>query len=225
VSKLLVLCIFIGLTFANKQERDGGLKERLGAKLEATTSVIEQNTCIDDTGSDSAGNKSVWVRTDLVLDTKYINVGQCPIILDKRSGTVTGQMISKSQQDAIAKKYEYKSILEIMTLSPKPREEGDTPSEAFAILKPGESYEGKSMTRLLMKYPDEYSVFASDLHFLSLGLWTTSGTLHQSNDLDDLRTRWQTLGYLWAEGITTQPIPLQFLKLKDIGKCKPNTTR
>lgn len=62
VNKLLVLCVFIAFTVADIQAQNSGLRERMGAKLEATTSVVKQNSCIEYSQPEP---NHVFVMTDL----------------------------------------------------------------------------------------------------------------------------------------------------------------
>lgn len=221
MSKLILFFIFVGLLAIPALGQTPKVRAELGAKLEAITSVLNQHACIDESGSDSQGKKTWAVRVDLELSIKYINVGQYPIILDKSNGTVGGQHISRSEQDAQTKKYEYVSLLDWLVTGSNPRKEDDEkPSASFIILNPREEYPGKSETRLLIIQPEQYDLFSSGIHFLTLGMWTQGGTLHEANDIDELRTRWKKHGYLWTEGVTTNPMPIQLPKLESLKPCK-----
>jgi hypothetical protein len=207
--RMLFYCALIALPLVTNQEKDSNLKEKLGAKLEVETSVIEATTCIDSSGS--------GVRSDLTLQAVFKNVGRCPIILDKGSGTIGGQKIYHSLQNGQVNTIEYDMRLTIHVISEKPTREGAMPSSSFIILQPQEKYQGKAETRLLIDYPKQYGHFSADTHYLQFGMWTTDGTL---NNRDELRARWKEIGYLWTEGATTKPMEIRFPKLESIKNCQ-----
>lgn len=220
MSKLIRFFILLGFFAVPASGQTPEARAELGAKLEATTSILDQKACIDESGSDFQGRKTWSVRVDLVMSVKYANTGQRPIILDKGSGTIGGQRISTSEQNAHAKKYEYDSRLTWMMTSINPRKEDrENPSDTFIILNPGEHYEKKTETRLLIGQPEQYNLFSSAVYFLTFGMWTEDGTLSDANDINELRTRWKKHGYLWVEGVTTQPMPIQLPKLENIKSC------
>jgi hypothetical protein len=212
--------MLIILPLVTSQEKDSRLKERLGAKLEAEVSVIEASTCIDNSGFDAKGRTTTSVRSDLTLRVVYKNVGQFPIILDKGSGTIGGQTIYHYLRNGNATLIEYDVNLTWMVMSENPRREGDIPSGSFIILQPQEQYQGKAQTRLLIDYPEQYEHFSSEVHYLRFGMWTEDGTLSDANNLDDLRAKWKAIGYLWTEGVTTEPMEIRFPKLGSIRKCQ-----
>jgi len=216
----LFYCLLIILPIVIGQENDSSLKGKLGAKLVAETTVKNAVICIDSSGFDAKFRTITSVRSDLTLRVVYKNVGTYPIILDKLSGTIGGQKIYHSPQNGNASLIEYDARLDIIAGFLTPRKEGDAPSNSFVILKPGEQYEGKAETRLLIDYPEQYQHLSSDVHYLRFAMWTAMGTLHQANNLDELRTRWKAIGYFWTEGITTEPMEMRFPKLADIGKCQ-----
>jgi hypothetical protein len=195
-------------------------KEKLGAKLEVETSVIDATTCIDNSGFDASGRTITSVRSDLTLNVVYKNVGRCPIILDKGSGIIGGQKIYHSLQNGQVNTTEYDMRLTIHVISEKPRIEGAIPSSSFIILQPQEKYQGKAETIFLIDYPKQYEHFSAEAHYLQFGMWTTGGTLSDANNLDDMRARWKAIGYLWTEGATTKPMEMRFPKLESIQNCK-----
>lgn len=197
------------------------VRKELGVEMEATTSIAEQKFCIDESSTDLQGRKTWAVRADLELRIKYTNKGQYPIILDKGSGTVSSQRISTTEENAKIKNNVYYSIQSIVTYSEKPRkEDGEIPSDSFISLQSDEAYEVKIETTLLVGKVDQYNLLSSGTQFLTLGVWTQGGTLHEANSIDELRARWKKHGYLWAEGITTQPMPINFPKLEELKSCK-----
>ena len=208
------------LPLAIGQEKDSSLKQKLAAKLEADTSVIKTVTCIDNSGFDAKFRTITSVRSDLTLRVVFKNVGGYPIIIHTASGTIGGQKIYHSLQNGNANSIESDTILETIFKALNPTREGDTPSNSYVILKPGEQYERETETRLLIDYPKKYEHLSSNVHYLRFGMWTAVGELPQVNNLDDLRTKWKAIGYLWTEGVTTNPMEIRFPKLSDIGKCR-----
>jgi hypothetical protein len=187
----LFCCALIILPLIVSQEKDSSLKEGLRAKLEVETSVIEASTCIDNSGFDAKG-----------------------------SGTIGGQTIYHSPRNGNASLVEYEMNLTWMVMSENPRREGDVPSGSFIILQPQERYQGKAQTRLLIDYPERYEHFSSEVHYLRFGMWTTNGILHEANNVNDLRVKWKAIGYLWTEGVTTEPMEMRFPELGSIKKCQ-----
>jgi len=208
--RMLFYCALITLPLVTNQEKDSNLKERLGAKLEVETSVVEATTCIS----------GYSVRSDLTLQAVFKNVGRYPIILDKGSGTVGGYKIYHSLQNGKPDLIEYDTRFTIHVMSDPPRIEGAMPSSSFVILQPQEQYQGKAKTILIIDDRKQYEHFSSDAHYLQMGMWTTDGTLADANNLDDLRARWKAIGYLWTEGATTKPMEMRFPELGSIKQCQ-----
>ena len=115
---------------------------------------------------------------------------------------------------------EYDTILEWNVMSDNPRREWDIPSSSYIILHPQEQYQSETKTRLLIDYPEKYEHFSSAAHYLRFDMWTTDGTLSDANDVNDLRVKWKTIGYLWTEGVTTEPMEMRFPELGSIKKCQ-----
>jgi len=218
--KLGLFFLLITLTVCVSGQ-SAGVRKELGVEMEATTSIAEQKICIDESGTDLQGRKTWAVRADWELKIKYTNTGQYPVILDKGSGTVSSQRIWTTEENVNAKNNVSYSTFTHMVFSENPRKEnGEIPSKAFVTLQPGATYENKTQTLLLVSEVTKYNLLSTGTQFLTLGIWTQDGTLHKANSIDELRARWKKHGYLWAEGITTQPMSISFPKLEELKPCQ-----
>jgi len=197
------------------------LKTKLGASLEATTSIREQNTCLDETevlrGDTFVPYPSV--RSDVVLGIRFRNVGNYPIIIDMNSGAISGYEIAHTVRDASMKKYESGFIFDILTTGEGRRIEDVSPSEPFIVLGPNQSHDVISQMSVLLDSPDKYRHYTETPHFLQFKIRTGDGTLHRANDLDELRGRWLKDGYLWVEEIESLPMSIQFPDVEKLRKC------
>ena len=205
-------------------------QEKTTPLLEATTSILEQINCITDSGMAADGQKIVSVRVDLTLKVQYKNTGTMPIIIHRNSGTVGGEKIAFTVEDAQRKAYVYDTINNIMSVAvddngnviTPSKDKSLSPSKEFVVINPDDFYASKSQTRLLFDLPENYKKYDNRTGYLQLALWTSDGVWSQVNEEDEVRTRWQPFGYLWTKGLRSQPMLVQFPSVTTLGKCKPN---
>ncbi|MBI3650485.1 MAG: hypothetical protein HY231_05490 [Acidobacteria bacterium] len=212
---LLNLLLIPILTFA--QERESSIKNKVGANLEITTSVVAQKECLRE-------SKLLPIRIDLKLKTKYANSGSYPIILHKKSGTIGREMVAHTQEDAESGQYEMEGNIDFAITSRSTKPEGDFPSEDFLILKPGDDYEQKAETVLfffdLDGHPNlAYEHFSVNEHYAQFSIWTISGRFSYDNNLEELKKRWLNYGYLWTEGGRSKPMAMRFSNKDQLKKC------
>jgi hypothetical protein len=221
---LLLLPLLIqGYSFAQKIIPN--LRENLKAKLEVTTSVIEQKICQDDYGAfDAGGTLLPTAKVELKLRIRIYNSGDYSIILHKKSLWVAGYNIAHTKEDAEARRYELETVCsEVIWKESKDAKEGDFPSDLFVIIKPRESYEDVLNTRLSLYYKAyigySYSHYSTTEHFLRFNIWTTGGTSERLKELEELRAQWIEHGYLWLEGATSQAMGITLPKAESLMKC------
>jgi hypothetical protein len=204
-------------------------QDKTTPSLEAITSVLEQHDCIDDSGMAADGRQVVSVRVDLVLKVQYKNTGLIPLIIHTSSGTVGGERIALTIEDAQKEQYSYKTSKLIMFQSvagngkvfTPPKDDSPLPSKQFVVIKPDDFYENQSRVRLFIRLPEEYRKYEDQTCQLQLALWTMGGSWGQTNNSEEVRTRWQPYGYLWTKGVTSQPMAIRFPSRSAMGKCNP----
>jgi hypothetical protein len=159
----------------------------------------------------------------MVLSLDFINTGKDRLIFFKSGHRIAEYAISRTQEDALAKKYESSARLsgtkEIRYTRPGTTDFLDditalidTPAPSddfFIVVPPGESY--RSEERLIIPIEVNPVTKQTDLsegkHFLEVTLvtWPDIDMLP-----DKLRERWKEYGYLYSKGITSAPVSFTF---------------
>src|SRR5256884_1429919 len=104
--------------------------------LQLTTSIINQQAC--------AMNEGVEALS-LTLQLRYTNVGHRKLILYKGSQLFYQVFVSRSKEEAAARKYELRtSHARYYDVQPE-KIAGDSPTSVFTVLSPGASYETKQV--------------------------------------------------------------------------------
>lgn len=164
---------------------------------------------------------------EMVLSLDFINTGKVRLIFFKSGHRMTEYAISRTQEDALAKKHELSArrsgsrmivyqrpgttdfLDDITALIDTP-----APSDDFFIIIPhGESYRSEErFTIPIVVNPITKQANLSDgEHFLEVTLvtWPDIDMLP-----DKLRERWKEYGYLYAKGITSAPVSFTFFNTK-----------
>jgi hypothetical protein len=187
------------------------------AKLEATTVIREQRICM---------SPSRIPEVDLSVELKFTNVGEFPVILSRNSGE-SGINVAHTLKRAHAKKYEYKARGDMwdfpFVLQPA------SPGDSFVILKPHEIYtRNVKVWGLNFESLEQYDHYAAVPHFIRLGLLTVDSMLvssvSQAGKIDinekHIRDRWKTYGYLWLDGLDSEPMSIQLPAASTLTDCK-----
>lgn len=141
-----------------------------------------------------------------VLRLTYTNTGERPVLLDKKSSLVYRSLVSKSLKAAASERYVSETTSSFFDLRAAGIRTGEAPEEnAFLILRPGESHVVEKV----------YGVHVDDCteagkgnlrpgrYFLQLRV----ATWYYLSRPEDYREQWHDKGYLWAEDVTSQPMP------------------
>jgi hypothetical protein len=171
------------------------------ARLQLTTTIIRRVSCSPD-------------LFGLSLRLTFRNSGSEAVIIDKRSFWVRS-LISTSVQAAGAKKYIDWSRGDMWGSLPF----GPTDLSDFVILKPGEVYDFEKETRTSFMVSDDP---ANPFHRLRPGdyfLQIEVATWAYLDDARPFRQRWKDKGYLWSEGLTSEPMPFTIEQSRPIEKC------
>ena len=179
---------------------------RAGDTLELTTTVINQTYCVGDADLDG-------VRLRLKL--RYRNAGDKPIILHKSSTTVFRVIVRKSPEGEI----ESDAQLSIYTTGPWKVSQTSLQKE-FVILRPEDVYETETVARVFvvrdegMKFPGAVS---SGEHYVEIEVATWGGTAEAESEL---RQKWQSLGTLWTDPVTSKPMKITIPRQRTVRDCK-----
>src|SRR5262249_4335279 len=149
----------------------------------------------------------------IVLSLDFMNTGKDRLIFFKSGHRIAEYTISRTLENALAKKYESNVRLsgtvdfleDITSLIDTP-----VPSDDFFIvIPPGESY--RSEERLTIPIEVNPSTKQADLsegeHFLEVTLATWPNIDARPGKL---RERWKEYGYLYSKGITSSPVSFTF---------------
>ena len=167
--------------------------------LQLTTSIINQQACAMNAGVDALS---------LTLQLRYTNVGHRKLILYKGSQLFYQVFVSRSKEEAAARKYELRtSHARYYDVQPE-KIAGDSPTSVFTVLSPGASYETKQVIVLSVAREGggqmNVSIAAGE-HVLNL----IASTWYESKKLaQDLRERWKPRGFLWVEPLASNFVGL-----------------
>jgi hypothetical protein len=175
---LLLICASSAFT----QERD----------LQLIASVINQQYCMVNASTDVV---------QLTLNLRYTNTGSQKLILYKGHRLFYQVFISRSKEEATARKYEIHTTHARYYDEQPEKINHHSPSGVFTILPPGASYETKQVIAVAIAREGSSKFNTSILpgaHVLNL----TASTWYESRKLaEELRERWQRSGYLWADPV------------------------
>jgi len=203
----LILCLTFGAAVADAQKpfetanrSMTNTDQSAGPQLQLSTSVVEQRYSVE------AGSKLLR----LILNLNYSNVGNRPILLDKKSSLVYRKLLSRNLKAASARKYDYdesSSFIDVRSMQAAGMRFETTPEkEAFITLRPGESYNLRK--ELILRLYDGTKETEDFLHPGSRFLQLRVATWYYLADPDKYREKWRDDGYLWSQNVTSVPMPL-----------------
>jgi hypothetical protein len=187
----------------NPQDQHHTLPPRQGsgARLQLTTTIIRQYSCSFNTHG-------------MKLRLTFRNNGNKAVILDKRSFHVAS-FLSTSLKAAAAKKYVGVIRGDMWGLVPlRPDDLSD-----FVILQPGEVYEAEKGSTASFMVTNEP---ANPHHLLSPGSYFLQIKVATWSYLEDGRAfqkAWSDKGYLWFQGLISEPMPFIVKRDRQIEKC------
>jgi hypothetical protein len=204
----LILCLTLGVAVADAQKSlqtanvsRPNTSQGAQAQLQLSTSVIQQRYSLD------MGTRLLR----LTLNLTYSNIGNGPILLDKKSSLVYRKSVSQNPKAASERKYEYDERgLMIDSMEAAGMRRGAPERDAFIILKPGESYGLKEeiFLRLYDGTKDTEGFLHPGTHFLQV----RAATWYYFRDPNEYQKKWADEGYVWYQNITSVPMPLKIEK-------------
>lgn len=170
------------------------------AELQLTTSVLEQRSCSP-------------AHFGLTLRLKLRNIGDATVILHKQRA-ISRIMVSSDLAASNSKKYEQ----DLRYDDPGASNGLEQPVFSdFAILKRGEVIEFEEPVSIYL-----FNEKRSSERFLAEGthvLQVDVGSWPYVVDPLSFRKKWRDKGYLWFEGLTSEPMPFIIEKDRQLTKC------
>lgn len=184
--------------------------EKRSKSLHLTMKIIDQKYCVGDSELDGLAIKAKLI---------YNNIGEERIIFYKSSNLVSRIMISRSPEDAIAKRFEVNSSITWVSDGSRTEVKALSPGKMFVILPPGASYEAETVVSVLVVRDDTCTItgaVTSGPHFLQVEV----STWPESEELAiKLRYRWRRSGFLWYDGVVSAPVPFTVQKERLLVPC------
>jgi hypothetical protein len=171
--------------------------------LKAVPELVTQRYCYGD-----AEVFSVWLK----LWTKYQNQTEGAIILDKEIGKAWYRVIvAQNTNDLLNGKYEYHPITDwfFSDKDPQPvRPNPNSPGTDFAVLQPGQAFEGEIDIGVVVQYENPKNFagsIRSGVHVLHLEL----STWNHPGEASDFANSWRGVGQLVSGLIKTEPLEIR----------------
>jgi len=173
------------------------------ARLELTTTIVKQKSCFP-------GHLSLHLRLT------FKNVGETPVIIDKRS-FVTRTLVSRNLNAANGRKYlqQIRADLFADSFPVHPTDLSD-----FVIIQPGETYDLQTeQTRVSLYVAESNRESKVNLRPGNYLLQVEVATWPYLRNAEQFRQRWKTNGVLWSQGITSQPMAFVIEQNRAISRC------
>lgn len=201
---VLIAAFAITLTLPSNARTIG--TDQYSSQLRRTTTIVKQRYY-----SEEGTRFLEWI-----LSLKYTNDGSEPILLDK-SSRVFRTAVSTSLKAAADKRYVYEpyavyASFDALGFRPTPD------PESFVVLKPTESLSVEAERRLSLY--DGTADTKDDLHAGKYFLQVRVSTWHYYADAKEYRAKWSDQGYLWSEGVISEPMPFTVAKRPKIVRVR-----
>jgi hypothetical protein len=184
--------------------------QRQEPSLQLSTIIVSQKYCAGDAELDG-------LRMKLLLH--YTNTGQQPIILYKGSSFVSRVMVSRSTEDAAARRFEVNASLTQVTEGGDVKVEAPTPGPLFVILAPDTSFDTEESVSVFAVRGDMRRIegaISSGEHVLQIEVPTWPASNDLAKNLHDL---WQRSGYLWYEPVVSAPMRFKVETKRSVREC------
>jgi hypothetical protein len=165
-----------------------------GPALKLTTTVVSQEY-----------RRGEISALKMRLRLRFTNTGERTVILRKDCAVVR-YFISRTAGDAAAQKYVTHGRFTIRPNTKHEPPDGAAPGEDFIILRKGESHEAERELTIVLSVDGEGGVREGD-YVLQVTTWTW---FDSEKVAQRLRERWQELGYLWSDAVTSEPMVIKF---------------
>jgi hypothetical protein len=174
--------------------------------LRLTTSIVKESYC-----SDIGSSFLEWT-----LNLTYTNIGNRPILVDKKSSWIYRTMVSRNLRAASAGRYEYDPSSFHSDLS-KIGFLNTAEADSFVVLKPGESFSVEANCRAQLH--DGTKDSEDSLHPGNHVLQVRVATWRYYADPKVYRDKWSNRGYLWFGNVTSLPMPFTIEKQRTLVPC------
>jgi hypothetical protein len=172
-------------------------------RLELNTTVLKVEYC--------------YSPSNLVLTLRLVftNVGNAPIILQKKSSAITRYMISRNIRKAHARDYVLE-LTDTLDLGAAGFSVTVPDRSLFTILKPSESYSTENSVVIPVFDAKEYLRPGKYLLQVRVATW-----YYPPEWRDTFRKQWSEQGYLWTADVISQPMPFEVERGRPKGpSCK-----
>jgi hypothetical protein len=177
-------------------------------RLSLTTEITNQRYC----GTDYSDLAMLNISLKLI----YRNASSETLILYQGSSLISYILIAPDVTQLRDKQYELNMHVGWITSGRKLRE-GNSPGKEFAILRPGDTFHTNGIIRVPVELEPGAKFLKSGDHVLQVVIetWPADQTV-----LDRLRKKWDRTGYLWANNMWSDPMPLNVSTKPDVVACK-----
>lgn len=206
---LVLLLAFAGITAlkgtsAASMQRNTLVPDAVAEpRLQLTTSIVRARSCFKG-------------HLGLELRFTFKNVGGQPVIIDKRS-VISRALVSRSLSAATSKKYEQTIRADQWGLyfAVDPSDMSN-----LVMIQPGEAYDLETgQTRVSLQVSEDMQESKSGLPPGSYFLQVEVTTWTYLEDPRRFKKAWSDKGYLWSEGLTSQPMAFAVEQNRPIVKC------
>lgn len=177
-------------------------------RLVLTTSIVKRSSY----GPNSLG---------LDLKLRFQNTGKDPVILSKKT-FIGGFMVSRNLDDVAAKKYALSLRYTDFDVGPEGGFYPPTDLSRFVVLRQGEVYESEesiSVPTLLVSVPGAKPFPRTGIGEGAHLLQIVVGTWPYIADPEPIQEEWKRKGFLWTDGLLSEPMPFTVDKNEPITKC------
>jgi hypothetical protein len=151
-----------------------------------------------------------------VLSFKFTNTAGKKVILRKFKPVVSRYMVSRSSEDAFARKYETDARILIGLEETSTNVEGRLDESQFTLLDVGESYEVTERFSLSYK-DDKGKPLQPGTHLLQVVVPTWYD--HGISNIE-WREKWRDKGYLWSDSLVSDLMPFLIAKKPTLSECE-----
>lgn len=186
------------------------LQKHDGPPLRLAVNIVDQKYCAGDADLDAL---------KLNVRFTFTNISHRQLILYKSADLISQIMIGETLADIEAGQFQVDSSVTQLIAVEEKCFRGSAPSRCFVVLPPGASYEAQTTVRVFVVRNEKREItgaVASGEHVLQVRVstWPESEGLSK-----ELRRRWEHIGCLWYDPITSVPMPFKVEKQRKVVDC------
>lgn len=231
VTLFLLCCVSGSRSSGEVRPSDHGIKTQAPGAQQPTIPLLLTTTII---GKPHCQRESDQYTLMLKLRARFTNLSRQNIILFKGDNLVEAEMISRNEQEALARTYESNREFHHVfpsLIPPKRAFRGRHPPRQFVVLRPNASFESYLRVPITVFLeprripsaeagkivPDEFGAIPTGEHVLQI---TVSTWLGAPEVAENLRQRWRRIGFFWFDSLTSQPMTFVVDKQQLKANCK-----